>query len=130
MSRTGEAVLIASSSFDEEAWRPVARGLSDRNFNVLVYEADKVADGRAELDIQVRGAGLQVRYGGKDFNLGSVAAAWYRRPNTFSLEQDSDKARQMCLDIERRRFNTLFGILCLNKSGSTLLDASRMRNTS
>lgn len=102
MSESSKTILIASSGLDEEAWRPVADKLSARNFSVFAYEADKVADGRIGLDIKVEDAKLKVRYDGQDLALESMAAAWYRRPNIFSLEQDKDKARQMCLDVERR----------------------------
>lgn len=98
----GETILIASSGLDKEAWKPVAEKLSARNFDVLTYEADKVADSRVELAIQVKDEELKVCYDGQDFNLKSVAAAWYRRPNIFSAEEDTDKAKQMCLDIERK----------------------------
>lgn len=97
------SVLIASSSLDEGSWRPVADILDHRGFDVIAYEADKVAAGQKPLEICVTGAeGLSVRYDGRRFSPESVASVWYRRPTMFSGEQE-DKAKQFTLDTERRK---------------------------
>lgn len=97
-----KTILIASSSIDETAWMPVAKNLGERGYDVVTYEADKVADGRVSLDIRVdRETGMTVRYDDSLLRLGGIASAWYRRPTMFAGEQ-ADKARQLSLDTERK----------------------------
>lgn len=104
MSGTSEArtILIASSSLDEVTWKPVADELTHLGYDVVAYEADKVAVGEVALDVYVDvDNGLQVRLSDRQLALEAIAAAWWRRPNTFARDQ-IDWARQLSLDQERR----------------------------
>jgi hypothetical protein len=97
----GSSILIASSSIDEPTWRPVADKLDRRGFDVIAYEADKVADGSVEFSAQVSNTnGVAIVYNGRILDPAVIRAAWYRRPTMFAEEQD-DKARQVSLDLER-----------------------------
>lgn len=98
---TDKTILIASSSIDGTVWMPVAKNLGERGYDVVTYEADKVADGRIALDIAVDRTGMNVSYNGKPLRLNAVSSAWYRRPTMFAGEQ-ADKARQLSLDSERK----------------------------
>ncbi|MGH7158117.1 MAG: MvdC/MvdD family ATP grasp protein [Candidatus Saccharimonadales bacterium] len=102
-SRTGrKQVLIASSSLDASVWEPVARVLIKSGYDVITYEADKVADGRIPLELYIdQQDGLRVKYGDRQIILDNLSAAWYRRPNMFSAVRD-DIARQLSRDAEQR----------------------------
>lgn len=81
---------------------PVLEHLDGRGFNVVIYEADKVADGLVPLDIEISNSTeFTARYDKRILDLGSVASAWYRRPTLFADEQD-DRSLQLGLDTERR----------------------------
>ena len=100
-SRADKTIFIASSSFDEPTWSPVAQSLADRGYNVVAYEADKVADGTTSLEVRVsQDEGLNVRYDNCDLALTEVGAAWFRRPTMFSEELE-DRAFMLSLDTER-----------------------------
>ncbi|MEK7153578.1 MAG: hypothetical protein AAB834_06515, partial [Patescibacteria group bacterium] len=91
-------ILIASSSLDKGAWEPVANDLAKRSYNVLVYKADEVADGRIQLSVTMGNTGtVAVSYNDKPLQLDTVAAAWYRRPSMFSSETG---AKRTILDVE------------------------------
>lgn len=108
MSKTPEVgtILIASSSLDEVTWKPVADELTHQGYDVVAYEADKVAAGEMALDIHVDGdTGLRVWLGGRQLDLEAILAAWWRRPNAFARDQ-LDWARQLSLDQERRNMQT------------------------
>jgi hypothetical protein len=62
MSLPDKTILIASSSLDETAWKPVAGRLDARGYEVIAYEADKVATGETGLDVRVDQSGLNVQY--------------------------------------------------------------------
>ena len=95
-------ILIASSSLDEESWRSVEQDLLRRGLDVLVYEADRVASGSVDLTYTVSNDNsLNMVYNGRQINLESIQAAWFRRPTMFSGEL-ADKSRQLSLDTERR----------------------------
>lgn len=97
----GQTILIASNSYDRPVIEPVVTDLMNSGYNVVAYEADKVATAETPLDIRVDANGLVMHYDGEPIALAQVAAAWYRRPNMFGpLEED--KARQESVDGERR----------------------------
>lgn len=95
-------ILIASSSLDEATCQPVAEYVRQQGYDVVVYEADQVAEGRQPLVMRIRADGeLEWDYAGRTFSVATVAAAWYRRPSLFGPLQP-DAARQYSLDHERR----------------------------
>ncbi len=98
---TNKSVLIASCSFDEAQVRPVADLVEQAGYEVVVYEADKVASDAKSLTIQLNNDTLSVHYDNKLLDLGTIAAAWFRRPNTFG-PPEPDRARQRSLDKERQ----------------------------
>ncbi|MEK7152568.1 MAG: hypothetical protein AAB834_01350 [Patescibacteria group bacterium] len=84
---TDKTILIASSSLDIYTYGPIARDLTGRGYDVVTYESDKVAAGTAPLCAGVDKQGVaRVSYSGVPLELDMVAAAWYRRPNEFSLD--------------------------------------------
>lgn len=93
-------VLIASSSIDP-IWKPVAEDLSGRGYDVIAYEADRVASGETAFSLQLNQDGLTVNYDGRRIRLDDIAAAWSRRPNMFSGDLP-DLALQTSLDRERK----------------------------
>jgi hypothetical protein len=98
-----KSVLIASSSLDQENWEPVAKDLTSRGYDVVTYEADRVAQGSTTLEVSVSNdAGLSVKYDGQDLNPGGVNAAWYRRSTLISNNIERERARQIGLDSERK----------------------------
>jgi glutathione synthase/RimK-type ligase-like ATP-grasp enzyme len=98
---SNKTVLIASSSIDQDVWRPVANILAGRGYDVLAYEADKVADGSVTFTVQVdNDRDAIITYGSRRLRPEGINAAWYRRPTMFAEEQ-ADKARSVSLDLER-----------------------------
>lgn len=94
-------ILIVSSSMDAITWQPVADGLRSRGYDVVAYEVDKVAEGRVPFSMSYdEASGFSVTYGGRELALGSIAAAWLRRPNMF-IDDQSNRALQMTIDRER-----------------------------
>lgn len=98
-------ILISSSSLDELSWRPVANNLSTRGYEVLVYEADKVATGEVPFRVKVDDSRMEVCYGGNRLDLHKIAAAWRRRPNMFIPDQ-TDWVKQFQLDEERKHMQS------------------------
>lgn len=96
----GKIVLIASSSLDP-IWKPVAEDLLGRGYDVIAYEADKVASGEMAFSVQLNQKGLTVNYDGRTIRMDDIAAAWFRRPNMFSGDLP-DLALQTSLDRERK----------------------------
>jgi len=69
---------------------------------VTVYEADKVAAGKASLTAKInQREGLRFYYQGELLKLETIRAAWYRRPNLFGPFA-SDRLKQISLDGERK----------------------------
>lgn len=102
LAGTERTILIASSSFDKPTWEPVAERLTSQGYDVVAYQADKVAAALIPLTVCIdNSAGLQVSYDNRDFSLAAVAAAWYRRPGMLGSPQH-DKALQLTLDTERK----------------------------
>jgi hypothetical protein len=100
-SSRDKTIFIASNSYDRPLIRPVATDLTNRGYDVVAYEADKVASAETLLDIRVDANGLAMRYDKKPVALAEVAAAWYWRPNMFGPIEE-DKAKQESIDGERR----------------------------
>lgn len=97
-----KTILIASCAIDTANCTPVATNLRKRGYQAIVYEADKVASGSIQLDIDIQPQhGLVVQYQGKKLMLETIAAAWMRRPAIFSAPQ-KDRTRQEYLDTERK----------------------------
>lgn len=98
-----KVIFIASNRFDKPVWSPVASLLQSRGYEVLVYLADDVAEGKAIFELQVDPhQGLRFLYDGKLIEIDKVAAAWLRRPDSLAyLEEDA--SRQIVLDADRRR---------------------------
>ncbi len=102
MSKTMKSILIASSSYDDFACKPVAENLTKRGFDVCLYEADKVSDGSVPMIVGVNKKGFNVRYACKRLRLPEFSAAWFRRPHMYGLNH-KNKAKQYSLDAERNR---------------------------
>jgi len=95
-----KSILIASNSDDSATCQPVADMLTRRGYNVLTYEANKVATGAVDFCARVGPSGLEVTYDSTPIRPESIVAGWYRRPSSFFAAL-SDKGRQLCLDKER-----------------------------
>lgn len=97
-----QTILIASSSMDATTCAPVAANLTNRGYEVITYEADKVAKGETPLDVQIgNDSGLTVCYDGKELPINAVRAAWYRR-STLISNMTQNRAKQLGLDSERK----------------------------
>lgn len=102
MRKTDPEILIATSSLDTPSWLPVANKLASMGYEVLPYEADKVAFSEVSLDINIEGGrGLKVFYDGQPFQPEQFVAAWRRRPNMFMPTQ-IEWTKQFQIDEERR----------------------------
>lgn len=98
-----KTILIASSSIDRPTWEPVATELAGQGYDVVTYEADKVAQGTASLDVKVDNkTGLSVAYDGRALALDGISAAWYRRSTLISNALQADRSKQIGLDSERK----------------------------
>lgn len=96
-------ILIASGSFDRVCTEPVAKSLTKRGHNVIVYEADRVAQRLDPFAIKIGRNGTPlVTYNGGVIDLGHIAAAWFRRPSIFSGVEEPDAAREESLSIQFR----------------------------
>lgn len=92
-------VLIASSTLDEPTYGPVAAHLSERGCEVLVFEADKVAEGTKSLSIKIDNeSGTTIHYNNTQLVLASLGAAWYRRARHFYNTGDT---KHLAIDSER-----------------------------
>lgn len=99
---SASTILIASSSADKPTWEPVANNLFRKGFNIVTYEADKVALGITPLEISISNErGLGIEYDSQPFYLKAIDAAWFRR-STFISNSMGDGAEQLGLDIERK----------------------------
>lgn len=96
-----KSILIASCSVDAPTWEPVAANLTERGYDVIVFEADKVALQNVPFEISVNDDGLEVWYDNRRLCLKGLEAAWFRRPS-FITNPRVDGATQMSLDMERR----------------------------
>ncbi|MBI3633552.1 MAG: hypothetical protein HY226_04640 [Candidatus Vogelbacteria bacterium] len=100
--QSDKTVLIASSSVDRATWEPVAKEITDCGYEVLVYEADKVALGEVPLDMVLdKEHGLEIRYNNSFLCLNAIGSAWYRRTTLIS-DDSKDGAAQIGLDAERK----------------------------
>jgi hypothetical protein len=97
-------ILIATSGFDRDLIKPVVRQLDSRGFEIITYEADAVVHGVDSLTIRIDEAAIY--YKGKPLDLGSVAAAWRRRPNQFFTSNLEDRGRDASLSIEYKTMQT------------------------
>jgi glutathione synthase/RimK-type ligase-like ATP-grasp enzyme len=87
--RTNSSILIATNSDDHRCFSEVARRLSNKGHDVVVYKADEVADGTREFSAHVTSTGdVSFSYDNQSFSPSKVAAAWYRRPSNFGYEHD------------------------------------------
>lgn len=94
-------IMIASCSVDNLTWEPVASNLTARGHEVIVYEADKVADQSVPFEMVASNDGVEMTYGLREFCTSSITAAWYRRPAVVNNPQ-KNLITQMSLDMERR----------------------------
>ena len=77
-------ILIATSSIDNINVKVVADILTERSYNTVMYEGDRVLRGEHQLSIRLHPkTGLVATYQGRSFSSNSIAAAWLRRPNIF-----------------------------------------------
>ncbi len=44
------SIFIATSSFEQSTWEPVATHLHERGYETVIYEADKVANGMKDFN--------------------------------------------------------------------------------
>ncbi len=95
-------IFIASNSLDISHVTPVAESLTRNGYEVVRYDADKVAMGERALILALSNQkDLTIEYDGHTLHPEAVAAAWNRRPNSFGLFTDTeDKAARLCLDRE------------------------------
>jgi hypothetical protein len=94
-------ILVASSSYDFPTWQPVVADLDSRGYDVIVYEADKVARGEIPFNARLDNDGLTVTYGNRTLFLEEISAAWYRR-STLVSNPTQPRAGQIGLDSERK----------------------------
>ncbi len=97
-------IFVFSAALDKPTTAPVIALLLQRGYEVLDYEADKVANGEAGLSITIgNGIDAQIIYKEKSVYPRRVAAAWCRRPNLFGpIATGTDRATRGSLDLERR----------------------------
>lgn len=100
LMRANNTILIASSSLDKPTWGPVAEKLDRRGYEVVTYEADKIASGTTPFTVHLNERDMRVQYNHRELDLRAVKAAWRRRPNMFAPDQ-LDWATQLRLDEER-----------------------------
>ncbi|HSX09724.1 MAG TPA: hypothetical protein VLF93_06220 [Candidatus Saccharimonadales bacterium] len=78
-------ILIASSRFDCFTTKLVKRLLVKKGYTVTIFEADRVAQGLDQFSISITKTGkIEVMYKGVIHDLSEITAAWYRRPNIFT----------------------------------------------
>jgi hypothetical protein len=95
-------ILIASSAADYATWQPIADDLAHKGYEVVAYEADKVARGDTPLAVEINElTGLEISYDGQRIDFSNFAAAWFRR-STFLSNTAEDPVSQMSIDIERK----------------------------
>jgi|SRR5581483_6285331 len=102
LPRRDPTILIATNSLHRSLTHPIAEDLTSRGYNVVEYEADKVAAREMQLSIQVDADGLAIQYDNKPLEIAKVVAAWYWRPNIFGYIDPDDPGKQEAIDRERR----------------------------
>lgn len=114
-------VLIASCTLDEATYGPVATKLIEWGYEVLVFEADKVADGVTPFSVKIdNDLGTSIQYNKAHLALASLGAAWYRRADHFYGTNDT---KHLAIDSERASLQS--GIWNLIPDG-TWLNAPRL----
>lgn len=100
-------ILIASSSIDEHAFRPVSEILRGSGFSVVIYLSDKVLEGKEHLNVSLQTDGtLEIAYNGHAISPGKVDAAWYRKIGGFSrISTATDLAKQQYINNEVKLFH-------------------------
>lgn len=101
-------VLIASTSIDEPTYGRVAEKLGKLGHEVVLYLADRIVSGRDHLalDVGTRGA-LEFWYNRVRYDFSRLPAAWYRHPDLFGYNE-TDKAKQLCLEFEAQQLQEAF----------------------
>lgn len=114
-------VLIASCTLDEATYGPVATKLSERGHEVLIFEADKVADGTTAFSVNIdNNLGTIINYKDETLTVESIGAAWYRRADHFYGTSDT---KYLAIDSERGILqNGLWNLI----SDRTWLNAPRL----
>lgn len=92
-------ILIFSSSFDKPTTASVITQLRARDYEVIDYEADRVASGETTFSVTLS-RDYEIVYDGKTFEPQNIAAAWFRRP-IFS-DPITRTAASGSIDAERR----------------------------
>lgn len=97
-------ILIASSSFDEHAYGPVASILEQQGYPVVVYKTDKLLSGEDRFTIDLTKADeLSLDYNGVSILPENLSAAWYRKIGSFSLPDAGQQlAKQLYMNNEVR----------------------------
>ncbi len=92
-------ILIASCTLDEATYGPVVSQLNGRGYEVIVFEADMVAEGTKPFSVKVNNdSGITILYDDTQLTLNSLGAAWYRRAEHFYGTSDT---KHLAIDSER-----------------------------
>lgn len=92
-------ILIASCTLDEATYGPVVSQLNKHGYEVVVFEADKVAEGTIPFSVKVDSdLGTTIQYNESQLALDSLGAAWYRRAEHFYGTSDT---KNLTIDAER-----------------------------
>lgn len=97
-------ILIASASFDEHAYGPVAEILNKHNYPVIVYKTDQLlsTDDRYSLTIS-NDAELTIKYNDQSIMPEDLTSAWFRKIANFSIQdRDTQLAKQLYMNNEVR----------------------------
>ena len=97
-------VLIATASFDEHAYSPVAEILEQRGYPVVIYRTDRLLSGEDSFTIDMAAeGGPSLQYNGVLIQEERISAAWYRKIGSFAFpDVEEQLAKQLHMNNEVR----------------------------
>ncbi len=96
-------ILIASATFDEHAFGPVAKLLEKKGYPVIAYRTDRVLSGKDRFTLDLRRDTLGIHYNGSSILPEHLSAAWYRKVGSFGIsDAETQPAKQLYLNNEVR----------------------------
>ena len=98
-----KTVLIASATFDEHAFGPVATLLEQKGYPVVVYLTDRLLSGEDRFTIDLCNAVPAILYNERSIAPDDLSAAWFRKIGSFGIaDVETQLAKQLYLNNEVR----------------------------
>lgn len=92
-------ILIASSTISEDEYGPVVYKLTEKGYNVTVYNSDRVVNGTDSFLVNLTDDGnVRTEYNGEDISSQNIHAMWYRKVADFQKPENiHEKATALLL---------------------------------